>query len=127
MSMPNVDSAMTTDAGPQLFSDCQTCFISPNAADAGADFGSGAGAAATTGSNAVGTTAGFAAVISGATVVVSSTSGAEARMPGVESDGAAANAAPLSASTTPVPSVRSVAGRRRIGGNGSPWPPLGRL
>jgi len=27
---------MTNDAGPQLFSDCHTCFISSNAAAAGA-------------------------------------------------------------------------------------------
>src|SRR5207253_2263762 len=38
---------MTTDAGPQLLSDCHTCFISLNAAVVGAAFGSGAGAAAT--------------------------------------------------------------------------------
>src|SRR6266478_770833 len=51
-SIPNVESAMTTDAGPQLFSDCQTCFMSPNTTDAGAAFGSGAGTATAAGSAA---------------------------------------------------------------------------
>src|SRR2546428_9344017 len=44
-STPNDESAITTEAGPQLFSDCQTWFISAITADAGAAFGSGAGAA----------------------------------------------------------------------------------
>jgi hypothetical protein len=42
---------MTTEAGPQLLSDCHTCFISPNAIAPGAAFGSGAGIA-TAGSTA---------------------------------------------------------------------------
>src|SRR6266850_1140287 len=50
-SIPNVDSAITTDAGPQLFSDCQTCFISSNTTEAGAALGSGAGIATATGSS----------------------------------------------------------------------------
>src|SRR5712691_1556687 len=53
-SIPNVDRAMTTDAGPQLFSDCQTCFMSSNAAAAGAAFGSGADTATGTASSADG-------------------------------------------------------------------------
>ena len=43
-SRPNVERAITTDAGPQLFSDCQTCFISGMTRLAGAAFTSIAGA-----------------------------------------------------------------------------------
>ena len=50
--IPKVDSAMTTEAGPQLFSDCHTCFISSNTTAAGAAFGSGAGIATAAGSAA---------------------------------------------------------------------------
>lgn len=59
-SIPNVERAITTEAGPQLFSDCHTCFISSNAIAAGAALGSGAGTT-TTGATAAGaasTTAG---------------------------------------------------------------------
>src|SRR5687768_555268 len=51
-STPNVERAMTTEAGPQLFSDCQTCFISPNDIAAGAAFGCGAGATGATAAGA---------------------------------------------------------------------------
>src|SRR5437870_12866223 len=44
-SRPKDDSAITTEAGPQLFSDCQTWFISAITAEDGAAFGSGPGAA----------------------------------------------------------------------------------
>ena len=43
--MPIAESAMTTEAGPQLLRDCQTCFISPMTARDGAAFGSMAGSA----------------------------------------------------------------------------------
>src|SRR5207302_4545116 len=44
-SMPRLDSAITTEAGPQLFSDCHTCFMSIDTL-AGADLGSGPGSTA---------------------------------------------------------------------------------
>src|SRR5438445_12931269 len=89
-SIPNVERAMTTDAGPQLFSDCHTCFISLNAAVAGAAFGSGAGMATATTS-----AAGAVTAIGAASDAPSSPFGTATASIGVEKDGAAANAAPL--------------------------------
>src|SRR2546430_2937054 len=104
---------MTTDAGPQLFSDCHTCFISLNAAVAGAAFGSGAGMATATTS-----AAGAVTAIGAASDAPSSTFGTATASMGVEKDGAAATAAPLRPRTNTAPSVRRAAGRRLIGRNG---------
>src|SRR5258705_12752858 len=50
--MPSVESAITTAAGPQLLSDCHTCFISGNTARAGAATGVGSTSSTTTGAGA---------------------------------------------------------------------------
>src|SRR5258706_2475547 len=50
--MPSVESAITTAAGPQLLSDCHTCFISGNTAAAGAATGVGSTCWTTTGAGA---------------------------------------------------------------------------
>src|SRR5207247_966172 len=93
---------MTTDAGPQLFSDCHTCFISLNAAVAGAAFGSGAGMATATTS-----AAGAVTAIGAASDAPSSTFGMATAPIGVEKDGAAANAAPLRPRTNTAPEPKA--------------------
>src|SRR5258705_2300250 len=50
--MPSVESAITTAAGPQLLSDCHTCFISGNTARAGGAPGVGSTSPTTTGAGA---------------------------------------------------------------------------
>src|SRR2546423_564194 len=107
-SIPNVESAMTTDAGPQLFSDCHTCFISSNTTEDGAAFGSGAGIATATGS-----ATGAAGVVAAESDAPSSAAGAAMLRAGTDDEGAAAKAAPLAARTRPT-SARSAAGRLGI-------------
>src|SRR5206468_8682094 len=107
-SIPKVESAMTTDAGPQLLSDCQTCFMSSNVAAAGAAFGWGAGAAA-------GATSTAGALTATGTESAVPASGAGKAMLCTDRDedtkGAAATATPLAASTQPTPRARRAAGR----------------
>src|SRR6266550_1119242 len=95
-SIPKVDSAITTDAGPQLFSDCHTCFISSKTTDAGAAFGWGAGAS---GRAATGSGAGSVTWLE--TDFAVSAAGAATLWAGRDEKGAAANATPLAASTQP--------------------------
>ena len=109
-SIPKVESAMTTDAGPQLLSDCQTCFMSSNAAEAGAAFGCGAGAAAGTTS----TTGAFTVTWAAAAVPASAAGTAIRLWAGREEKGAEAKATPLAASTQPTPRARRAAGRPLI-------------
>src|SRR6267143_1638754 len=111
-STPSVESAITTDAGPQLFSDCHTCFISSNTTEAGAAFGSGAGIATATGSAAGAVTATCAE--SGAPSAAAGPATFAAGPAGLDKDGTAANAALHAASTKATPSARRAAGRLRI-------------
>src|SRR5678815_2911902 len=61
---------MTTAAGPQLFSDCHTCFISGNAALAGATTGVGRTSSTITGAGALISTIGWETVTDAASASV---------------------------------------------------------